>query len=67
MPPKSSTLALGKQDAGVKGGAGIPVNSWTIALKLEVSVVRTVVGALLEARVRFLGLRPVPVLLLLLL
>lgn len=38
-----------------KGGAGIPVNSCTIALKLEVSVVRTVVGALLEARVRFFG------------
>lgn len=57
VPPKRSSRALGKEEAGVKGGAGIPVNSWTMARKLEVSVVRTVVGARLEARVRFLGLR----------
>lgn len=37
-----------------KGGAGMPVNSCTMARKLEVSVVRTVVGARLEARERFL-------------
>lgn len=37
-----------------KGGAGMPVNSCTIARKLDVSVVSTVVGARLEARVRFL-------------
>lgn len=57
MAPKRSNRARGKDEAGVKGGAGIPVNSWTMARKLEVSVVRTVVGARLEARVRFLGLR----------
>lgn len=48
------------------GGAGIPVNSWTIALKFDVSVVRTVVGARLEALVRFLEFRPVLVLVLML-
>lgn len=37
-----------------KGGAGIPVNSWTIWRKLDVSVVRTVVGARRDALVRFL-------------
>lgn len=57
VPPKRSSRALGKEEAGVNGGAGIPVNSWTMARKLEVSVVRTVVGARLEARFRFLGLR----------
>lgn len=37
------------------GSAGIPVNSWTICRKFAMSVARTVVGALLEARLRFLG------------
>lgn len=41
----------------VKGGAGIPVNSWTIARKLVVSVVSTVVGARRDALGLFLGLR----------
>lgn len=41
----------------VKGWAGIPVNSWTMARKLVVSVVSTVVGARREALERFLGLR----------
>lgn len=40
-----------------KGAAGIPVNSWTMARKLEVSVVSTVVGARREARDRFLEFR----------
>ena len=68
-PAKRSSRALGKEEeeGGWKGGAGIPVNSWTMARKLVASVVRTVVGARLEARVRFLGLRTVAVLLLLLL
>lgn len=35
----------------------MPVNSWTMALKLEVSVVSTVVGARLDALDRFFGLR----------
>lgn len=43
--------------AGVKGGGeGMPVNSCTMARKLVVSVVRTVVGARLEARGLFLEL-----------
>jgi hypothetical protein len=36
-----------------KGGDGMPVNSCTMARKLEVSVVSTVVGARRDARVRF--------------
>lgn len=39
----------------MNGGAGIPVNSWTMARKLVVSVVRTVVGARREARDLFFG------------
>ena len=52
-----SNRALGKAD-DEKGGAGMPVNSCTMALKFDVSVVRTVVGALLEALDLFFGLRP---------
>ena len=37
------------------GGAGMPVNSCTMARKLEVSVVTTVVGGRREARGRFRG------------
>lgn len=48
---------LPRKGEAAKGGGGIPVNSCTMARKLDVSVVRTVVGALREARVRFLGLR----------
>lgn len=44
-------------DEAEKGEAGMPVNSWTIARKLEVSVVRTVVGARRDALVRFFELR----------
>ena len=40
--------------AAPKGGDGMPVNSCTMARKLEVSVVSTVVGARRDARVRFL-------------
>nr|CAB3456926.1 unnamed protein product [Digitaria exilis] len=39
--------------AAPKGGDGMPVNSCTMARKLEVSVVSTVVGARRDARVRF--------------
>lgn len=38
----------------MKGAAGKPVNSCTIARKLDVSVARTVVGARRDARERFL-------------
>jgi hypothetical protein len=41
--------------AGAKGGAGKPVNSCTMARKLEVSVVSTVVGGRREALGRFLA------------
>lgn len=54
--PKKSSLVLEKGE-DVKGGAGMPVNSWTMARKLAVSVVRTVVGARREALDRFFGLR----------
>lgn len=54
--PNRSSLLLGKGE-DVKGWAGIPVNSWTMARKLVVSVVSTVVGARREALDRFLGLR----------
>lgn len=40
-----------------KGAVGMPVNSCTMARKLEVSVVRTVVGARREALDRFLETR----------
>lgn len=49
----------GEAEEEVKGGAGMPVNSWTMARKLEVSVVRTVVGARRDARERFLEGLPV--------
>lgn len=35
----------------------MPVNSWTMALKFEVSVVRTVVGARRDALLLFFGFR----------
>jgi len=41
--------------AAAKGGAGMPVNSCTMARKLEVSVVSTVVGGRREALGRFLA------------
>lgn len=53
---KRSRRLLGKGE-DVKGGAGIPVNSWTMALKLVVSVVNTVVGARLDALDLFFGFR----------
>lgn len=56
VPPNISSLVLGKAE-DVKGGAGIPVNSCTMARKLVVSVVKTVVGARLEALDLFLGFR----------
>ena len=43
----TSTLAA-------KGGDGMPVNSCTMARKLEVSIVSTVVGTRRDARIRFL-------------
>lgn len=55
--PKRSSREREKGGTAAKGGAGIPVNSCTMARKLEVSVARTVVGALREARDRFFGLR----------
>lgn len=45
----------------MKGAAGKPVNSCTIARKLDVSVARTVVGARRDARERFLEPRGVAV------
>lgn len=53
---KRSRRERGKEEAE-NGGAGMPVNSCTMARKLEVSVVRTVVGARREALDRFLGFR----------
>lgn len=55
-PPNRSNLPLGNGE-DVNGGAGIPVNSWTMALKLVVSVVSTVVGARREALDLFFGFR----------
>ena len=52
---KRSSLLRGNVEDCEKGGAGIPVNSWTMALKFEVSVVRIVVGARLDALDLFLG------------
>lgn len=54
--PKRSSRARAN-DVAEKGGAGIPVNSCTMARKFDVSVVRTVVGARREALDRFLELR----------
>lgn len=54
---KRSIRALENEEAE-KGGAGIPVNSCTIARKFDVSVVRTVVGALLDALDLFFGFLP---------
>lgn len=59
LEPKRSRRLLGKAEL-LKGGAGIPVNSCTMALKLVVSVVSTVVGARLDARDLFFGLRAAP-------
>lgn len=60
-PPNRSNLAAflvkGEEEAAVNGGAGIPVNSWTMARKLVVSVVNTVVGARREALGLFFELR----------
>lgn len=47
VPKRSRRLLWNGDDAN--GGAGIPVNSWTMARKLVVSVVSTVVGALRDA------------------
>jgi hypothetical protein len=54
-PPKSMPAGprWGANDGG--GGAGMPVNSCTMARKLEVSVVTTVVGGRRDARGRFRG------------
>lgn len=49
--------AKGEEDAAAKGGDGMPVNSCTMARKLDVSVVSTVVGARREALERFFELR----------
>lgn len=52
--------AAGKRERGnedEKGSAGRPVNSWTMARKLEVSVVNTVVNSRRVVRDRFLELR----------
>jgi len=57
VPKRSSLFLRNGEDEEVKGGAGIPVNSWTMARKLFVSVVKTVVGARREALDRFLGFR----------
>lgn len=54
-PKRSSFARVIGEDA--KGGAGIPVNSCTMARKFEVSVVKTVVGARREALNLFLGFR----------
>lgn len=56
LAAKRSSLVRGKDEL-LNGGAGIPVNSWTMARKLEVSVVRTVVGARREALDLFRGFR----------
>lgn len=53
---RRSNRARGKGD-DAKGGAGRPVNSCTMARKLDVSVVSTVVDARRDARDRFLELR----------
>lgn len=53
-PPRSRGRTVGG-GAGAKGGAGKPVNSCTMARKLEVSVVSTVVGGRREALGRFLA------------
>jgi hypothetical protein len=53
-PPRKRGRTAGG-GAAAKGGAGKPVNSCTMARKLEVSVVSTVVGGRREARGRFLA------------
>jgi hypothetical protein len=53
-PPRRRGRTAGG-GAEAKGGAGKPVNSCTMARKLEVSVVSTVVGGRREARGRFLA------------
>jgi hypothetical protein len=53
-PPRRRGRTAGG-GAAAKGGAGKPVNSWTMARKLEVSVVSTVVGGRRDARGRFLA------------
>lgn len=53
---KRSSRGRGNGGEG-KGGVGKPVNCCTIARKLEVSVLRTVVGARLDALDLFLGPR----------
>ena len=53
-PPRSRGRTAGG-GAGAKGGAGKPVNSCTMARKLEVSVVSTVVGGRRDALGRFLA------------
>lgn len=47
-------MKLGFRDEYPKGVSGIPVKRCTMALKFEVSVFNSVVGALLEALDRFL-------------
>jgi len=54
VPPRRRGRTAGG-GAGAKGGAGKPVNSCTMARKLEVSVVSTVVGGRREALGRFLA------------
>lgn len=53
---RRSSRGRGKGEAA-KGGVGKPVNCCTMARKLEVSVVRTVVGARRDALDRFLDPR----------
>lgn len=55
VPKRSNLVLLKGEDA--KGGAGMPVNSCTMALKLLVSVVSTVVGARRDALDLFFGFR----------
>ena len=54
VPPRRRGRTAGG-GAGAKGGAGKPVNSCTMARKLEMSVVSTVVGGRRDARGRFRG------------
>jgi len=54
VPPRRRGRTAGG-GAGAKGGAGKLVNSCTMARKLEVSVVSTVVGGRREALGRFLA------------
>lgn len=54
---KRSNRERGGNGDDENGGAGMPVNSCTMARKLDVSVVSTVVGARLDALDRFRELR----------